>query len=135
MREIETLLPHREPFLFVDEIISASKEEIVGVKIFNNTDYLLQGSFPDSDFVPGIILIESMAQCGGAGVRKLGIIKHLFALATIEGANFFNKVAFKKTVTMVIKNVKLSERMIKQSGVAYVDDEPVAEATWICFRI
>ncbi len=135
MKEIETLLPHRNPFLYVDEILSVTLDEIIGTTIFDSADSFLNGSFPDHTFVPGMILVESMAQCGGAGARKLKATEGMFGLAGIESACFHVGVEFGKTVKMIIKNLKISSKIVKQSGVAYVDEVPVAEATWICIKI
>lgn len=133
---IESLIPHRFPFLFVDEILSASAEEIIGVKTFSKTkDEMLTGSFPDSGFIPGMILIESMAQCGGAGIKILGLADGLFGLVSMDGVKFFKGVSFEEEVKFVVKNIRVSERLIKQEGVAYSNDEPVAEATWICAKL
>jgi len=135
IKDIEALIPHRIPFLFVDEIISANSNEIVGYRTFNNSEQILKGSFPDFNFVPGMIIIESMAQCGGAGVKMLGITNGLFGLASIENANFYKGVNFGEKVRYEIKNIRLSNKVIKQSGIAYVDETPVLSATWMCIRM
>ncbi|MBL0741865.1 3-hydroxyacyl-ACP dehydratase FabZ family protein [Chryseolinea lacunae] len=135
MREIESLIPHRNPFLYVDEILSFSREEIVGVKIFSSADAFLAASFPEFNYVPGVVLVESMAQCGGAGVKKLGFSEGLFALAGIDSAQFLKGLVYEKTFTMVIKNIRLSNKLIKQSGVGYCDNAIVVEASWTCVRI
>ena len=135
MKEVETLLPHRSPFLFIDELVSLSPHEIVGTKIFSETDESLKGSFPELSFVPAVILIESMAQCGGAGIKKLAVANGLFGLASIESARFVKGVEYGKTFKMVIKNLKLTDRLVKQSGIGYVDDIPCVELTWTCVRL
>ena len=135
MSEFETLLPHRSPFLFIDELISLSKDEIVGTKTFSDSDQSLKGNFPELSFVPGVILIESMAQCGGAGIKKLAVADGLFGLASIESARFFKGVEYEKIFKMVIKNLKLTDRLVKQSGIGYVDDIPCVELTWTCVRL
>ncbi|MDJ1471370.1 3-hydroxyacyl-ACP dehydratase FabZ family protein [Cytophagaceae bacterium DM2B3-1] len=135
MKEIESLLPHRDPFLYVDSIISATLEEVIGIKQFDSSDSFLNSSFPETSYVPGMILIESMAQCGGAGARKINATEGLFGLAGIEMACFHAGVEFGKTVKMIIKNLKISTKIVKQSGIAYVDEVPVAEATWVCIKI
>src|SRR6478735_4225381 len=124
MKEIETLIPQRAPFLYVDRLVSLSREEIVGVKTFSDADSILRGSFPDFNYVPGVILIEAMAQCGGAGIKKLELADGLFGFAKIENANFYKGVEFEKVFRMVIKNIKIADKYIKQSGVGFVDDEP-----------
>lgn len=135
MKHIESLLPHRHPFLFVDRLISASDEEIIGVKLFDNEHTLLRGSVPEFEFVPGAILIEAMAQCGGAGLRQLNISNGLYALASIDTANFFTLIPYQQEVKFLIKNLQVSSRIIKQSGIAYLKDVPALEASWTCVRI
>ena len=131
--EMHTLLPHRDPFLFVDSIESATQEEIIGTRTFPDTDWFFRGHFPEYPVVPGVLLVESMAQCGGAGVKKLGTLgESLFFLATIEKAKFRRQVRPGDTIRMEIKNDRISARMLKQSGAAYVGDEVACEASWMC---
>jgi 3-hydroxyacyl-[acyl-carrier-protein] dehydratase len=74
-----------------------------------------------------------MAQCGGAGVRQLGKLGDaLFFLATVEKAKFRRQVRPEDTVRMEIENLKVSSRMLKQKGTAYVGDDVAAEAEWLC---
>jgi 3-hydroxyacyl-[acyl-carrier-protein] dehydratase len=135
-QNIEELIPHRTPFLFVDEIISVSTEEIIATKTFDDkADDMLKGSFPDFDYIPGTILIESMAQAGGAGVRLLGITDGIFALVQIGSAQFLAGVQFGQQIRYVIKNVRLSEKIIKQEGKAYVGDTLALEASWMSIKI
>jgi 3-hydroxyacyl-[acyl-carrier-protein] dehydratase len=133
--EIEKLLPHRAPFLFVDKIISANEKEIIGIKSFDKSNEMLTGSFPEFNYIPGMILVESMAQCGGAGVKKIGLIDGLFGLASIEKVTFFKGVTYNEEIKYVINNIRVSNKLIKQTGIAYANNEPIAEATWLCARI
>jgi 3-hydroxyacyl-[acyl-carrier-protein] dehydratase len=132
--EIEALLPHRAPFLFVDEILTADKEEIIARHVFTEKEFFFQGHFPQYPVVPGVILIETMAQSGGAGLRKLGILgdQALFFLATVDKVKFRRQVRPGDEVRSEIKNLRVSERMIKQSGRAFVGEELAAEAEWMC---
>jgi 3-hydroxyacyl-[acyl-carrier-protein] dehydratase len=134
-QKIEDLIPHRAPFLFVDEIISATTETIIGLKTFTEKDVWLQGSFPELNLVPGTILIEAMAQCGGAGVKMLGIADGVFGLVSLDKVEFFAGVEFKKLVKFVVKNIRLSEKIIKQSGEAFVDDKLILRGEWLCVKL
>jgi 3-hydroxyacyl-[acyl-carrier-protein] dehydratase len=134
MKEVEILIPQRTPFLYVDKLLSASKEEIIGTNIFSDSNEFLRGSFPDCYFVPGTILIEAMAQCGGAGIKKMGLAEGLFGFAKIEKANFYKGVEYEKIFKMVIKNNKITDRYINQSGVGFVDNEPCLDLTWTCIK-
>ncbi|MHA3787003.1 3-hydroxyacyl-ACP dehydratase FabZ family protein [Flavobacterium hauense] len=134
-KTIEELIPHRVPFLFVDEIVSVSTEEIIGIQTFTDTENpVLKGSFPP-DIIPGTIVLESIAQCGGAGVRLLGIAEGVFALAHIETVQIFKSVHYNEQLKYIIKNVRLSAKMVKQQGKAYVNDELVLEASWLSIKI
>jgi len=132
--EIEKLLPHRDPFLFVDEIIEATKEKIVAKRVFTEKEYFFKGHFPEYPVVPGVILVETMAQCGGAGLRKLGVMGDdaLFFFATVDKVKFRRQVRPGDEVRCEIENLRVSPKMIKQQGKAYVGDEVAAEAEWMC---
>jgi 3-hydroxyacyl-[acyl-carrier-protein] dehydratase len=134
MSEIEKLLPHREPFLFVDEIIQADNEKIIARHRFTEKEFFFKGHFPQYPVVPGVILVETMAQSGGAGLRKLGVLgdDSLFFLATVDKVKFRRQVRPGDEVRSEIENLRVSPRIIKQSGKAYVGGELAAEAEWMC---
>jgi 3-hydroxyacyl-[acyl-carrier-protein] dehydratase len=134
MKDIKELLPHRKPFLFVDELLEVSEEKIIGTRCYTPEEFFFPGHFPEYPVVPGVILVETMAQCGGAGVRQLGSLGDdaLFFLAAIEKAKFRRQVRPNETVRMEISNDRISARMIKQSGKCYVGDELACEASWLC---
>jgi 3-hydroxyacyl-[acyl-carrier-protein] dehydratase len=134
MNEIESLLPHREPFLFVDEIVEASKEKIIARHVFNEKEFFFKGHFPEYPVVPGVIIIETMAQSGGAGLRKLGVLggDALFFLASVDKVKFRRQVRPGDEVRSEIVSLRISPLMVKQSGKAFVGDELAAEAEWMC---
>lgn len=134
MKEVETLIPHRDPFLYVDKIVSATPEQIVGTKTFSDADQFTRGSFPEFNYVPGTILIEAMAQCGGAGIKKLGLADGFYGFANIEKASFHKGVQYGKEFSMTIRNIKIAERYIKQSGVGHVDGELCVDLIWTCVK-
>jgi len=134
MFQIDELLPHREPFLFVDKIEKYDDEEVIGYRKFTEKDFFFRGHFPDYPVVPGVILIETMAQCGGAGIRLTGKVDKdaLFFLATVDKVKFRRQVRPGDEVKMVIKNLRVSPKTLKQSGKAFVGDELAAEGEWFC---
>lgn len=135
MTKIEDLIPHRKPFLFVDKIETATKERTVGYRTFTlESDEFFKGHFPEYPIVPGVILLETMAQCGGAGVKTLGIYPDgtIFFLASVEKAKFRKEVRPGNEVRLEIENLRLSPRVMKQRGTAYVGEEVAAEGEWLC---
>jgi 3-hydroxyacyl-[acyl-carrier-protein] dehydratase len=84
--------------------------------------------------VPGVILIEAMAQSGGAGLKKLGVLggDDLFFLASVDKVKFRRRVCPGEEVRSEITNLRISAKTIKQAGKAYVGNELAAEAEWLC---
>lgn len=131
---IEELLPHRKPFLFVDRLENVTEKQTVGVRHFSHDEYFFTGHFPDYPVVPGVVLVETMAQCGGAGLRQSGRLAKgsLFVLASVEKAKFRQQVKPDDTVTIVVDNLRISKQVVRQSGKIFVGDTLAAEATWMC---
>ncbi|TVR02452.1 MAG: beta-hydroxyacyl-ACP dehydratase [Spirochaetaceae bacterium] len=134
MDDIKQLLPHRDPFLYVDRLETVSDEKIVGYRTYTDAEYFFAGHFPQYPVVPGVILVETMAQCGGAGVKALNKIGSdaLFFLAAVDKVKFRRQVRPNETVRIEIENLRISAKMIKQAGTAYVGEEIAAEAEWLC---
>ena len=95
MPDIKTLIPHREPMLLVDEIISMTDDQITCSKEFRADEYFFQGHYPDHPIVPGVILCESAMQAGAA------LLAARLADSDASGvpvATRINDVRFKKMV-------------------------------------
>jgi 3-hydroxyacyl-[acyl-carrier-protein] dehydratase len=129
----EDLLPHRKPFLFVDKLLYSDQKRYVGEVTFGEDMWFFKGHFPNYPVVPGVILVESLAQCGGAGLVASGIVRNgLFFLIGVDGAKFRRQVRPGDKLRMEIENTKVSSRMVVQHGKAFVGDELAAEAEFRC---
>ena len=133
-KDIESLLPHRKPFLFVDEIISADGNGSISEHTFTEDEFFFKGHFPEYPVVPGVILIETMAQAGGAALSSQKVFDEgsLFFLGTVDKVKFRHQVRPGDKVRLEIRNLRVSKKMIKQAGIAFVGDEIAAEAEWMC---
>ena len=129
------LIPHRPPFLFLDRLERADADLIVGYKRFAPDEPFFAGHFPSYPVVPGVLLVECLAQCGGAGIasQSAGAGSILF-LATVEKAKFRRQVRPGDEVRLEVTTTRSSPAMIRQSGKAFVGEELAAEATWLCLR-
>ncbi len=131
---IEKLLPHRDPFLFVDAIDVTDEKNVVARHVFTEGEFFFKGHFPAYPVVPGVILVETMAQAGGAGLQARGVMGEgaLFFLASVDKVKLRRQVRPGDEVRMEIENLRVSGKMIKQAGKAYVGEELAAEAEWLC---
>jgi 3-hydroxyacyl-[acyl-carrier-protein] dehydratase len=128
-------LPQRPPFAFVDEFeTSPDGETTRGSRTFRDDEFFFAGHFPGHPVVPGVILIETLAQCGGCGIAKSGRVPKgcNFLLASIKEAKFHqivrpgDKFEIEITTEKVLRN-----RFIMQSGRGRVNGVLAIEAVWV----
>ena len=134
INEIRAILPHRYPFLLVDRIVEMEPERIVGIKNVTNNVPWCMGHFPDFPVMPGVLIVEAMAQTAGVLVLKSmeDREKKLVLLVAIENARFRRPVVPGDSLRMEMKVIKRKVSVAKMAGVATVDGVVVAEAEVMC---
>jgi 3-hydroxyacyl-[acyl-carrier-protein] dehydratase len=131
---IREILPHRYPFLLVDRIEELDAERVVGIKNVTVNEPFFAGHFPDYPVMPGVLIIEAMAQVAGVLVLN-GIADRkskLVLLAGVDGAKFRKPVRPGDQLRMEMKVLRSRASMAKVSGTATVDGAVVAEAEILC---
>lgn len=129
--EIQAMLPHRYPFLLVDRIKEFEPHKrIVGIKNVTVNEPFFQGHFPGRPVMPGVLIIEAMAQAGGVLVFKSGgpIGKTVMYLTGIDEAKFRKPVVPGDQLRFEIEVIKKRPPFWKMQGKAFVDNESVCEA-------
>ena len=132
VREIMEIMPHRYPFLLVDRIESLKEgEEIVGIKNVTINEPFFAGHFPGNPIMPGVLIIEAMAQVGGVLAFHSSPKELAGSLVYFMG---IDKVRFRKPVVpgdqlrLKLTTIRQKQRVFKMRGEAYVEDTLVAEA-------
>jgi 3-hydroxyacyl-[acyl-carrier-protein] dehydratase len=128
--EIRELIPHRYPFLLVDRIEELEPGvRAVGIKNVSQNEPFFQGHFPDYPVMPGVLIIEALAQVGAVGVMAGGEHRDKLALfAGIDGVRFRRQVLPGDVLTLEVEIGRLKGRAGWGTGRATVGDERVCEA-------
>jgi len=130
--EILKLLPHRYPFVMVDRILSLEMgKEIVGLKNVTINEPFFQGHFPGRPVMPGVLILEGMAQVGGimafyANPEAIG--NKLLFFAGIDKARFRKPVVPGDQLIFTLELIKQKRSIMMMSAKATVDDQVVAQA-------
>jgi beta-hydroxyacyl-ACP dehydratase FabZ len=134
INDIRAILPHRYPFLLVDRILELEPERVVGIKNITNSEPFFTGHFPDFPVMPGVLIIEAMAQTAGVLVLKSipDRASKLVLLVAVENARFRRPVVPGDTLRMEMKVLKRKASVAKMAGIATVDGQVVAEAEVMC---
>jgi 3-hydroxyacyl-[acyl-carrier-protein] dehydratase len=133
--EIQKILPHRHPFLFVDAIVEMERlKRVVGIKNVTINESFFQGHFPGQPIMPGVLIIESMAQTGG--VLLLTEVpdreNKLMYFVAVDGARFRRPVVPGDQLKVEMKVISWRGDFCKLDGRATVDGQLAAEATLMC---
>jgi beta-hydroxyacyl-ACP dehydratase FabZ len=133
LQEIQRILPHRYPMLLVDRIVELEPERIVGIKNVTGNEPFFVGHFPDFAVMPGVLIVEAMAQVAGVLVLKdLPDRQKVVFLASIEQAKFRRPVVPGDQLRIEMKVGKRKSFVAKLYGTASVDGVVVAEAEVMC---
>src|SRR5512138_90273 len=134
INEIRAILPHRHPFLLVDRIVELDAERIVGIKNVTNTEPFFTGHFPDFPVMPGVLIIEAMAQTAGVLVLKSipDRERKLVLLVSVDSARFRRPVVPGDCLRMEMTLIKRKATVAKMAGKALVDGQVVAEVEVMC---
>jgi len=129
-KEVLKILPHRYPFLLVDKILDVNLEEkyIIGQKNLTMNEHFFQGHFPDHPIMPGVLILEALAQAGGVLIHLLGHTDKTAVLLNM------NTVKFRKSVhpgdSLILKSEAqhVTSKGGRFTAKAYVEDKLVTEA-------
>jgi UDP-3-O-[3-hydroxymyristoyl] N-acetylglucosamine deacetylase/3-hydroxyacyl-[acyl-carrier-protein] dehydratase len=129
--QIKNILPHREPFLFIDEIREIGNDYIIGIKFVREDEEYFKGHFPEEPIMPGVLQLETMAQVGG--VLILSTVNnpkdYLTFFMKIDNAKFKKKVVPGDTIIFKCNLISPIRRgLCHMHGVGFVNEKIVVEA-------
>jgi beta-hydroxyacyl-ACP dehydratase FabZ len=134
IHQIREILPHRYPMLLVDRIIEIEDSRVVGLKNVTANEPFFQGHFPDYPVMPGVLIVETMAQVGAVLLlRSVGERDNKLVLfTTIEQAKFRKPVVPGDQLRVEMQVLKRKATVCKMSGKVTVEGRLVAEAVLMC---
>jgi len=130
VKDIAKILPHRYPFLLVDRVIHLDLEgnEIIGQKNLTINEQFFQGHFPDVPIMPGVLILEALAQTGGILVHQKGYVKKIAVLLNVSNAKFRRPVLPGDVLLLHATAVHVSQNGGKIKAKATVEDKIAVEA-------
>lgn len=128
IKEIMEIIPHRYPFLLIDKVIKIEENKITAIKNVTANEYYFQGHFPAEPVMPGVLIIESLAQAGAVALLSKDEFKGKIAyFAGINNAKFRRKAVPGDTLRLEVELTKIRGKAGVGYGIAYVDDKKVCE--------
>tara|TARA_B000000565_G_scaffold120972_1_gene91072 strand:+ start:8600 stop:9037 length:438 start_codon:yes stop_codon:yes gene_type:complete len=134
--EIKKLLPHRDPFLFIDKVLDLSVEHIVAERYVSPEESFFKGHFPEFPIMPGVLIVEAMAQtCGILGshiMKQTASDKSVYLLCGVEKVRFRKKVMPGDTLRFETQFITNKRKIWKFNSKAYKGSELVCSAEILC---
>jgi len=129
-KEIANILPHRYPFLLVDRVIYLNLDEnrIIGQKNVSMNESFFQGHFPSAPIMPGVLILEALAQAGGILVHQKGYDQRIAVLLHMNHVKFRRRVVPGDVLYLEAQLIHVSTRAGKVAAKAVVDGQVAAEA-------
>lgn len=128
IKEIMDIIPHRYPFLLIDKVIKVEENKIIAIKNVTANEQYFQGHFPAEPVMPGVLIIEALAQAGAVSLLSKDEFKGKIAyFAGINNAKFRRKVVPGDTLRLEIELIKVRGKAGVGYGIAYVEDKKVCE--------
>ena len=131
IEEIKKLIPHRKPFLFIEECKIIKKGKIgESFRVFDETEYFFEGHFPNNPIVPGVVIVEAMAQTAGVVVSENLINKNdqSVLFMSINKAKFRKPVLPNYKIKFYVELINNIKNVYKFMGKAYHNESLVAES-------
>ena len=134
-KEIENLLPHREPMLLIDELINIKKlKSATGIVNVKKDSFYVKGHFPNQPVMPGVLIVEAFGQAAAAltahGIDKSTYENKLVFLMSVEKAKFRSPVIPDCKLLLNIEAIRSHGRVWKYQGEAFVGEKKMADAQW-----
>jgi 3-hydroxyacyl-[acyl-carrier-protein] dehydratase len=130
IKEIMTKLPHRYPFLLVDRVLEMDSESITAIKNVTMNEPFFQGHFPSYPVMPGVLIVEAMAQVAGIHTISTAEVvpeNALFFFMGVDGVKFRKQVVPGDQLVMKISVIKKKKDLVKVKGEAFVDGQLACE--------
>ena len=134
-KQIEDLLPHREPMLLIDELVDIVKlKSATAIMNVSKKSFFVDGHFPGNPVMPGVLIVEAFGQAAAAltahGIDKKEYENKLVFLMSIDKARFRNPIIPDCKLELKIEAVRSHGRVWKYKGEAFVENKRMADAQW-----